>query len=87
MRQWYVATSAYMQSRSLLSDLLPHLVEVLEVAEDVLFSYNRQRTKEPAYVNASILEGILRLEAPDARVAPVGRRRAEASLLDTEGPR
>jgi tetratricopeptide (TPR) repeat protein len=39
-RQWYVATAAYMQSRSLLSDLLPHLVKARQLYPadaDILF--------------------------------------------------
>jgi len=39
-RQWYVATAAYMQSRSLLSDLLPHMVKARQLYPadaDILF--------------------------------------------------
>src|SRR5213078_477142 len=34
-------------------------------AEDVLFSYNRQRTNDPAFVNSSLLRAITKIEAPD----------------------
>src|SRR5262249_690676 len=51
------------------------------VAEDVLFSYNRQRSREPGFVNASYLEGILKLEAPDKYTVKITLEKPAADFL------
>src|SRR5205085_1967064 len=51
------------------------------VAEDVLYSFNRQMTKDPVYVNASLLAGLAKLEAPDRSTIKLTLDRPSADFL------
>jgi hypothetical protein len=75
VRQWYVATSAYMQSRSLLSDLRPHLMRARQrypADPDVLFYSGAMNEVLAAPVVQEAIAGMSlppgsRLEVRDAR--------------------
>jgi tetratricopeptide (TPR) repeat protein len=75
VRQWYVATSAYMQSRSLLSDLLPHLV--------------RARERYPADADILFFTGAMNevLGSPLVQEAIAGVSLPPGSKLDVSGAR
>ncbi len=75
VRQWYVATSAYMRTRSLLSDLLPHLV--------------RARERYPADADILFFTGAMNevLGSPLVQEAIAGVSLPPGSKLDVSGAR
>jgi ABC-type transport system substrate-binding protein len=50
-------------------------------SEDVLYSFNRQRTRDAAFVNASILQAVTRLEAPDRYTVRITVDKPSADFL------
>jgi peptide/nickel transport system substrate-binding protein len=51
------------------------------VADDIIFSYDRQRTKDPTFVNASILSNVVKLEAPDKQTLKITIDKPSADFL------
>jgi peptide/nickel transport system substrate-binding protein len=55
------------------------------LAADVVYSLDRMRTKDPAFVNASVLQSIAKLEAPDKSTIKIAADKPSADFLLTVG--